>query len=100
VYEIGWVPFHEPDVALSVWPTTAWPETVGAVTSAGAPGFTGTWAVAFARTVFLPSAFDAVTSSRSVCRSSAGTTVYVVPVAFVILLQASPLSLQRSHWYW
>src|SRR6476646_2531222 len=34
-----------------------------------------------------------------VCFWSASTTVYVVPVAFEILLQASPLSLQRSHWY-
>ena len=66
VNEIGCVPVQVPVVAVSVWPASARPEIVGGAFSLGAPGPFGISAVAFVRTVVLPSLFDAVTSSRIV----------------------------------
>ena len=47
----------------------------------------------------MPSVFDAVTSTRSVCASSAATAVYVDFVAPVMSPHAVPSVAQRRHWY-
>ena len=63
---IGWRPFHVPGETRSVAPCVAVPEIVGgwALTGRPASGLEIT-AVALEATVALPSAFDAVTRTRS-----------------------------------
>src|SRR5207248_6548239 len=47
----------------------------------------------------LPSAFTAVTSTRTVRPTSAAVSLYVFATAPVMLAQPLPLLLQRCHWY-
>ena len=102
---IGCWPFHVPGVTWSVWPCAAVPDRVGACTLTGLPASGArTSAVAFEATVFEPSAFDAVTRTRSRWSTSAVATTYFVVVAPPIAAQSAPLGRppplgQRTHWY-
>ena len=67
------VPLQLPDVAVSVWPSCAMPDTVGCEVTAGGVG----WTVAVGDDVAatLPPAFVAVTRTASVPPTSALSTV-------------------------
>ena len=66
------VPLQFPEVAVSVWPCCAMPDTVGCDVSVGGVG----WTTAVGEDVagMLPPAFDAVTTTTSVPPTSALAT--------------------------
>src|SRR6188472_4366078 len=105
VYVMGCWPFQVPGLACSVWPCAAVPDRVGACTLTGLPASGArTSPLAFEATVFEPSAFDAVTRTRSRWSTSAVATTYFVVVAPPIAAQSAPLGRppplgQRTHWY-
>jgi hypothetical protein len=66
---IGAVPLQVPDVAVSVWPSCAMPDTVGGEETEGGTGWTTAEGEDVADT--LPPAFDAVTRTASVSPTSA-----------------------------
>src|SRR5690348_2213629 len=98
-YDVG-VFVHVPGSAVSCWPTAVSPVMVGRVWFRGAPLVGPTTAVCADRAFAAPSAFTAVTRTRSVCPRSAATTRYVLAVAPGTPTQLSPVVPQRSHWYW
>ena len=81
-----------------VWPTCAVPEIVGRTVFRGADesemiGLGCEFAVS------LPSALDAVTSTRTVLPTSAEVSLYDFDVAPAMSAHAAPLLEQRCHWY-
>ena len=96
VYELG-AGVQLPFVTRSVSPTTGEPLTAGFTVFAGpvAEPMTSDGAdVADA----LPSAFVAVTTTRSVWPTSPDAGVYVLVVPAVMSPQAVPSDAQRCHW--
>ena len=87
---------HVPFETVSSSPTRADPETAGRTVFLG-PSFESTTSVGSDVAVPFPSVFDAVTSTRSVCASSAATAVYVDFVAPAMSPHAVPSVAQRRH---
>ncbi len=95
------VPVHVPWLAVSVWPTAAWPLIVGGWVLGG-PCAAVTAAVAFEAAVFGPSAFAAVTRNRNRNPTSPAPTTYAVVEAPPMTAQSEPSAAppsapQRTH---
>ena len=67
---IGWLPFHPPGTAVSVWPCCAVPVIVGSAVFDGGVDAPCTTAVAFDVAFVGPTEFFAVTTTRSVLPTS------------------------------
>jgi hypothetical protein len=93
---IGVVPVQVPFVVVRVWPDWGVPDTVGREATAG--GVAVTNAVGAEGALALPPLFVALTTTMSVCPTSALAAVYVVAVAPEMLLQFAPVESQRCHW--
>src|SRR5262245_42686565 len=99
--EIGCAPVHEPGSAVTTAPTVIVPRTVGVDVLTGGPTTT---LVGFDATVFEPSAFIAVTRTRSLKPTSARTSRYRRSVAREMMAQFPPSGCppsvpHRTHWY-
>jgi hypothetical protein len=101
---IGWRPFHVPGATCRVWPCAGVPLSVGAATFTGRPASgCRTRAVAFDVAACEPSAFVAVTRTRSRWSTSEAATTYFAVVAPPIAAQSEPSgrppsAAHRSHW--
>ena len=91
----GGVPVHVPGEALKVWPCCAAPEIVGGEVFTGGAAAT---TVVGSELAVVERSFEAVTATRMVAPTSAGTTAYVCPVAPAMSMQLPPVALQRRHW--
>jgi len=91
------LPFQAPVEAVRVWPISAVPVIVGRVVFAGT-STAWTTAVGADAAVAEPTAFCAVTLTRSVEPASAPVTTYVGFVAPGIATQGAPAESHRSHW--
>jgi hypothetical protein len=85
-----------PLLTVSCSPTTGLPETVGLTVFDG-PFFEETTSVGSDDALAFPSAFVAVTTTRSVRETSPDATVYAFSVAPVMSPQALPSLAQRCH---
>jgi hypothetical protein len=99
--EIGCFPVHDPGFAVTTEPFVIVPLTVGVDVFTGTPTTT---AVGFDATVFEPSAFAAVTRTRSLKPTSARTSRYRRSVAREMIAQLPPSGCppsapHRTHWY-
>src|SRR5579862_1118486 len=90
-------PVQVPGSAVSDSPIFAVPETVGGAVFTGAPE-DATACVGRELAVVCPSAFDAVTTTRSAWSTSAATGVYAFADAPAISAQPEPSPAQRCHW--
>ncbi len=90
------MPVQVPRVPVSVSPSRAVPEIVGAVVLTG--GARATVAVAVVLAGVAPAVFVAVTTARIVLPVSAAVSVYVWPVAFAMSVQFAPAVSHRRHW--
>src|SRR5919202_7117872 len=95
---MGAVPLQLPGSAVSVCPSCAVPEIVGAAVLAGAAGAAVTTAVWAEPALLEPTELVAVTVTRSVEPTSMLATGYVCCVAEAMLLQLAPALSQRRHW--
>jgi hypothetical protein len=95
---IGAMPDHVPSVALRIWPSRAVPEMTGSPPMSLSGGESGAMtAVAGELELADPSTFVAVTVTRIVVPTSAGTGVYVAALAPAIGTQAAPPASQRCQ---
>lgn len=95
--EVG-LPVHVPSVAVSSFPTRASPLIVGRPVFVSGAAFEPTTSVCSERAFIEPSAFTAVTRTRSVLPTSACPTLYVLP-SDASSTQLLPPGLQRNQRY-
>jgi hypothetical protein len=93
----GIVPAQLPVETVSVWPTVACPEIVGAEVEEGATAETAAVGALTAEAV--PALFDAVTVTRIVLATSLERSWYAEPVAPAIGAQFAPAASQSAHAY-
>ena len=92
------MPVQPPSVVVSVSPSSRVPLTTGTVTLAGASCSIVSVAGEVAEGEE-PASLTAVTTTRIVLPTSAGPSVYVLPVSPAMSTQLSPEASQRCHWY-
>src|SRR3954466_13924843 len=95
---MGWLPVHEPLLAVRVLPSFVAPLIAGAAVFFGACPVAWTTFVGREAATPLPVALDAVTWTRARLPTSALVRVYRLDVAPVIAWQLPPDESQRCHW--